>query len=256
MLTSGSMEFKSQQDIDKMSADELKNYVFVHSGWIEKAGMSFYAFNVDYLNAKNEHQNVFELDYIPDKEIADADFVFFAKTLNNTKEISNKYEKYSDSHVLEENLPVIKSKTLLLDEAMTELDSADLVKDYEYKAKIVSDETIAKAITDQNPDYLFIKMIFSRGTHYPMYDVFDAQTMKIVSALGMGGVTVKLAPGEGRYTGSGGSSAFYDRNQYPYYEMGTANTLSSITLWKSKLKIKKSQLRYIDSKLAQKLNFK
>ncbi len=269
-LTKGTVEFKTQKEISVLALNDVKNKVIITCGWITKdtkyQGMLYlYSFHIKYVNSENKEAQLFEFEYTPYTEVNDADIIFFAKTMTQIKEVSMKYEVYKESHVFTENIKIVESKTLLADSALLGKKSGieDITKVYPHKFEITSKEVIEKAIIDECDTCMFFKPVYSKKNGMLMFDVFDTKDMKILAAIGTGGVTFKLGAKPGMRTtyerkfspGSGGGGYYYydsKTTHTPINEIGTGGK----TLWKSPMTIGPGHFKLILSEGAQKMNFK
>ncbi len=266
-LTKGEVVFKTQKEIAALSITDLKSNVLVSCEWIKKdtqfQGMLYlYSFHVKHVNNESEYQDIFEFSYLPNSQINDADFVFFLKTLTSTKAISLQYDEYKKSNVFSENMQRVETKTLLVDSAILKKDvTIEGIKiKYPYKFEIVNFDVIDKAINEECDTCLFFKLIWSRKSGMAMFDVFDTKDMKILAALGTGGVTVKIG-GKGRMYKEMGHEYNMSKGMFEYKMVdkftppGEAGK-GGKTLWKSSMKIMEKHFPLIYSEKAQKVNFK
>ena len=265
-LTSGTIEFKTQKEISALTFSDLKNKITINCGWLAidskyQGMLILYAFQIKYINSKNTEELIFEFAYQPYVDVRDADFIFFAKSLTQIKDVSLKYEVYKQSHVFADNMKIVESKTLLADSALLDKKATidAIKKTYPFKFEIAGRDIIEKSIIEECDTCLFFKPIYSRKNGSLMFDVFDTKDMKIIAAAGTGGVTIKLqSESSTTWTrkfnaGSGGSGYYsYEPTTSPTPGRGTGGK----TLWKSPLTIGAGHFKLILNEGAQKMNFK
>jgi hypothetical protein len=276
-LTKGEVKFKTQKEISELSLDVLKDNVLVSASWITKdtqyqGFLTFFAFNIKHVNAKVNYEDIFEFAFLPNSDIVDADFIFFLKTLDNTKVISLNYDAYKKSHIYSENMNRIETKTLLVDSSMLNPKTTieQITAAYPYKYLIVNDDVIEKAINEECDSCLFFKLIWARGMGMGIFDVFDTKDMKILAAIGTGGVTIKfggtphMSSQFTRGWDAKSNSFGYTMHQTalpPSYldgkpaAPGTAGKGGKV-LWQTPLKIADKHFKVIYNEGAQKMNFK
>lgn len=260
-LSDGEIEFKTKEEINKIANTDIEKCILFHSGWMKKknklqGSFLMYSFNIEHFNANGKRENIFELTYMPDEIITKADILFVLKVLNNHVDASKRLRKYSDYFNVENNIYFIEQKSLLLDTQLTKLNSEDISKFYSTKFEIVTFDKIATEIENSNPDFFFIRMVWSNTKDMAMYNAFDTKDCHIKSCIGTGGLKVDLVAKTPKYQGSGGTSNFYDANRYPYRIPGGGKVIFSVQLYKSKLLLKKIHLKTMFSKGGQKLNCK
>jgi hypothetical protein len=264
-LTKGEIAFKTTDEINKMSPEDRLKYVYLESAWktVEtnlQGEYYLYSFNVCYLNSDNKKVSVFDIKYVPDDKITKADIIFFTKVLNNHIKISKEFSKYKESNDAEKNIEMVKAKTLLIDKEDTEITPETIQKSYDYKAEVVDASRIQSEIEKESDDYIFIKFIYSPGLDMFAWDAFDTKNCNIIGVIGTGGVKMDIAPS--KYTMKrvnepntkdihGNNYYHYETVPNPYYESGMR-----ATVFRSKLRLKKSHLGLLDSKMAQKFNFR
>ncbi|MFO7658861.1 MAG: hypothetical protein R6W78_17510 [Bacteroidales bacterium] len=257
-LTKGKLLFKAPNEIEQFNYDNLQGYVLIHSGWLEKSNklqgdFLMYAFNIEYIQDKNNRKTVFELAYVPDELITKADIMFFSKVLNNHVTATRNLNAYSEYIDIERNIADLKEKTILLDKEMTNLTFEEAKKAYPNPIKIASTKEIAQEIENQNEESVFIKLVWNHND-YAMYNAFDAKDCNIISCIGTGGLKVSVGAKTPKYSGPGGYSNFYHPEKYPYRNPYGGKIIFEVNVFKSKIQIKEAHLKYVLHAKAQKIN--
>jgi hypothetical protein len=258
-LTDGSVLFMDEKHIFNIPESEILNCIFLESDWTLKSSsiqgdFLMFSFKLNQFDILAKKSNIFEVTYVPDEFISNADVIFMSKVLNNHINASKKHEKYKDYFNFDSNMSTLENKTLLIDSLITTMPLDSIKRIYKENVEIESAENIAKQIVSQSKNHLFIRLIWSNSRGFAMYDVFDTSTCDIISCIGSGGVRFTIGSRENKYSGPSGTSNFFDPKRYPYTNSRRGQEGFSVELYKSALKIKKAHLKYISSRLAQKVN--
>jgi hypothetical protein len=262
-FTKGEIKYVNSGSVDSIPMADRENYLYLESGWDKKESatqgdFSLYSFDLSQIKG-GKKSLLFTIAYLPDSVFTSADLIFFLKVFNNHMHISRTNSTYKESNNVEKNIEAVKSKTLLLNTSQTEMTNEDMKSDYDYKGEVVSQSRIESEIENESDSFLFIKLVWSPGLAMVAFDAFDTKTCTIVAVLGTGGVSASI--GSPKYTWKQQSKTLseqrfdpfpkYEYVPNPYYDKDL-----KIRLFKSKLKIKKSHLGLMDSKMAQKFNFR
>lgn len=243
------IEFFTKEEINKLKSENNKEYAYlvfdeslrsdVRSGYISPNGkitrigvsdnpvstrFSYTAFSFTYfeyalqvINKKDKLKNVTEICFA-NGELSKIDYLFITQQLERLLKHSseqNSSKKYYDAKA---NIERIKStELLLLDNFFREKDKKKMDKFYDFKYKLVNMTEYEDAILNKQAEKTYVKIIWSQHHNMYMWLVVNADNGAIVAQTGFGGV-----------------------------KFGRHHNANEI--------IKAKHLKYITSKMAQKVN--
>lgn len=134
-------------------------------------------------------KEIFKLS-LTHKPLTEQDFKFIGQVFYNYLTTATGGKKGAGKVRLEdENIASLSTKTLLIPSSICSLTESEIAENYPYPFKLTDEEYIGNAILNENPDEVYIKLIFSDvGFNWAVFCI-DTENGMIRNKIGTGGVS-------------------------------------------------------------------